>query len=112
MSQNRAGGTSMLSTGSSGFLQLLPISIGNEKRSSDTMILCDVGSTVSFVEKTLVNLLKLKGKESVMAVVGIHGLSDMKTEIVTARDGQNEADTAGEKLVFCSHPNLNVGDKV
>ena len=64
------------------------------------------------MDKTLVNLLKLKGKESVMSVAGIHGLSDMKTEIVTARIGPSETDTAGEELAFCSHPNLNVGDKV
>ena len=110
--QNRAGGSSMLSTGSSGFLQLIPTSIGNEKRSVETIALCDTGSTVSFMDKTLVNLLKLKGKESVMSVAGIHGLSDMKTEIVTARIGPSESDTAGEELAFCSHPNLNVGDKV
>ena len=51
-SQNRAGGSSMLSTGSSGFLQLIPISIGNEKRSVETIALCDTGSTVSFLDKT------------------------------------------------------------
>ena len=111
-SQNRAGGSSMLSTGSSGFLQLIPISIGNDKRSVETLALCDTGSTVSFMDKTLVDLLKLKGKESVMSVAGIHGLSEMKTEIVTARIGPSETDTAGEKITFCSHPNLNVGDKI
>ena len=111
-SQNRAGGSSMLSTGSSGFLQLIPISIGNDKRSVETISLCDTGSTVSFMDKTLVDLLKLKGKESVMSVAGIHGLSEMKTEIVTARIGPSEADTAGEELAFCGHRNLNVGDKI
>ena len=104
MSQNRASGSSMLSTGSSGFLQLIPISIGNEKRSVETIALCDTGSTVSFMDKTLV-------KESVMSVAGIHGLSDMKTKIVTARIGPSGTDTAGEELAFCSHPNLNVGEK-
>ena len=111
-SQNRAGGSSMLSTGSSGFLQLIPISIGNDKRSVETIALCDTGSTVSLMDKTLVDLLKLKGKESVMSVAGIHGLSEMKTEIVTARIGPSESDTAGEEITFCSHPNLNVGDKI
>ena len=45
LSQNRAGGSSILSTGSSGFLQLIPFSIGNEKRSVETIALCDTGST-------------------------------------------------------------------
>ena len=55
-SQNRAGGSSMLSTGTSAFLQLIPISIGNEKRSVETIALCDSGSTVSFLDRTLVSL--------------------------------------------------------
>ena len=64
------------------------------------------------MDKTLVNLLKLKGEKSVMPVAGIHVLSDMKTETFTARISPSETDTAGEELAFCSHPNLSVGDKV
>ena len=112
LSQNRAGSSSLLSTGSSGFLQLIPISIGNDKRSVETIALCDTGSTVSFMNQILVDLLKLKGKESVMSVAGIQGLSDMKTEIVTTRIGPSVTDTAGEEITFCSHPNLNVGDRI
>ena len=101
----------MLSTGSSGFLQLIPSSIGNEKRSVETIALCDTSSTVSFLDQTLVSLLKLKGKESVMSVAGIHGLSAFKTENVVAKIGPSETNTEGEELTFCSHPNLSVGDK-
>ena len=101
----------MLSTGSSGFLQLILISIGNEKRSVETIALCDTGSTVCFLDQTLISLLKLKGKESVMSVAGIHGLSDIKTETVVANIGPSETNTEGEELTFCSHPNLSVGDK-
>ena len=46
-----------------------------------------------------------------MSVPGIRGLSDMKTEIVKTRIGPSETETAGEELTFCSHLNLNVGDK-
>ena len=102
----------MLSTDSSAFLKLIPFSIENEKRNVETIALRDTGSMVSFVEKTLVILLKLKDKESVMAVAGIHGQSDMKTETVTTRIGPTETDTAGEELTFCSHPYLNVGGKI
>ena len=109
-SQNRAGSSSMLSTGNSGFLQLIPISIGSDKRCVETITLCDTGSTVSFTDESLVSLLRLKGKESVMSVAGIHGLSDMKTEVVTANVGPSETETIGDTLTFCSHPNLNVGD--
>ena len=63
------------------------------------------------MDQTLIELLKLKGKEYVMSVAGIHGLPDMKTERFQARISPNETDTAGVELTFCSHPNLNVGDK-
>ena len=109
--QSRAGSSSMMSTGNNGFLQLIPISIGNEKRCVETIALCDTGSTVSFMDQTLVDLLRLKGKESVMSVAGIHGLSDLRTQIVTAKVESSEAETAGENVTFCSHPNLNVGEK-
>ena len=52
----------------------------------------------------------MKGKESVMSVTGIHGLSDMKTEVATANVGPSETETIGDTLTFSSHPNLNVGD--
>ena len=100
--QNRAVSSCMMSTGNNGFLQL----IGNE-----TIALCDTGSTVSFMDQTLVDLLMLKGKESVISVAGIHGLSDLKTQIVTTKVGSSESGTVGETVTFCSHPNLNVGEK-
>ena len=46
-----------------------------------------------------------------MSVAGIHGLSDLKTEVVTANVVPIEIETNGDTLTFCSHPNLNVGDK-
>ena len=63
------------------------------------------------MDQSLVDLLRLKDKESVMSVACIHGLSDLKTQIVTAKVGSSEAETAGETATFCSHPNLNVGEK-
>ena len=110
-SQNRAGSSSKVSTGNSGFLQFIPISISSDKRCVETIALCDTGSTVSFMDQCLVPLLRLKGKESVLSVAGIHSLSDMKTEVVTANVGPSETETIGDTLTFCSHPNLNVGDK-
>ena len=64
------------------------------------------------MDKTSVNLLKLKCKKSVISVARFHGLSDLKNETVSVRIGPSETDTAGEKLTFCSHPNLNVGNKI
>ena len=111
MSQNRAGSSSMLSTENSGFLQMIPISIGGDMRCVETIALCDNGSTLSTMDQSLISLLRLKSKESVMSAAGIHGLSDMKTEVDTAKGGPSGTETVGDTLTFCSHPNLNVGDK-
>ena len=65
------------------------------------------------MDQCSVSLLPLKGKESVMSVAGIHVLSDMKTEVVTANVGPKETEINGDTLTFCIHPNLNVrGQKV
>ena len=63
------------------------------------------------MDQSLVSLLRLKGKESVMSVAGIHGLSDMKIEVVAANVGPSETEIVGDTLTFCSHPNMNVADK-
>ena len=63
------------------------------------------------MDQSLVDLLRLKGKESVMSVAGIHGFSDLKTQIRTAKVGSSETETAGETVTFCSYPELNVGEK-
>ena len=79
-----------------------------EKRCvEETIALCEIGFTVSFMDQILVDLLRLKGKESVMSVAGIHGLADLKAQIVAAKVGSSEAEPAGEFVTFCSHPNLN-----
>ena len=62
--------------------------------------------------QSLVSVLKLRGNESVMSVAGIHGSSDMKTEVVTARVSTSEAKMVKDEVTICSHSNLNLGDKV
>ena len=44
-----------------------------------------------------------------MSVAGIHGLSDLKTQIVTAKVGSSE--TTGKSVTFSGHPKINVGEK-
>ena len=45
-----------------------------------------------------------------MSVAGIHGMSDMKIEVVSGNVGPSETETIGDTLTFCSHLILNVGD--
>ena len=39
--------------------------------------MCDTGSTVSFVDKTLKEQLGLSGDETILSLAGIHGHSDV-----------------------------------
>ena len=110
-SHNWSGSSSLMSTTNNGFLQLNSISMGNEKRCFDTIAHCDSGTTVSSVDQNFVDLLRLKGKESVVSDVGIHGSSDLKTQIVVAGVSLNEAETTGGNVTLCKHPNLNFDEK-
>ena len=67
-SQNRVGSSPMMSTRNNRFLQLSAISIANEKRCVETNAFCVTGSTVSFMDQTLVDLLRLEGKEPIMSI--------------------------------------------
>ena len=66
---------------------------------------------LSLMDQTSVELPKLKGKESVMFVAGILGSSDLISQMVSAKVGSSEAEIVGDNLLFCSHPNLNGGEK-
>ena len=104
---------SMLPTGGSSFLQLLLNSFGNGNRIVETIVLCDIASTVSFMDQTLVDYFKLKRKEYVISLAGIFELFDLKIKDVTARIRSTEkAKTAGEDLTLCSHPNLSKTSQV
>ena len=46
-----------------------------------------------------------------MTIVGIHGMSKMSTEKVTAEIAPFLLDKTGHEITFCTHPNLNVGDR-
>ena len=89
---------------------MIPLPTGGDKRCVETIALCDTGSTVSFMDQSLVSLLRLKGTESDMSVAGKHVSADMETEVVAAKVGPSETEISGDTLTFCSHPKLNAGD--
>ena len=77
-----------------------------------TISIFDSGSTVSFIDQSLVNVLNLKSTETVLSVAGTLGLSDFRTRIKTAKVGSSENETSVEDVTFCSHPYLKVGEKL
>ena len=63
------------------------------------------------MDQTLVDPLRLKGKQSVKSVACIHSLFDLNTQIVTAEVDSSEAESTGHNSTFCSNSNLNVGEE-
>ena len=109
--ENKASSSAVLATGSSGVLQLVPITVRNSNLEVRTTALLDTGSTVSFIDEKLKSQLKLSGESTTMTIAGIHGMSEMSTEKVTAEIAPFLLDKKGHEITFCTHPKLNVGDR-
>ena len=65
-----------------GGLPVVRIKLTNSDLGLDVLAMCDSGSSISFVEKSVVSKLQLRGRKASLSVAGIHGSQDVKTEIV------------------------------
>ena len=64
------------------FLQIVPASIqsgGNRLKTNDYL---DSGSTVSFIDQSVQEMLRAEGTDVTLNIAGIHGTKDLKTEKV------------------------------
>ena len=53
----------------------------------------------------------MSGDATTMTIAGIHGMSEMSTEKVTAEIAPFVFVKKGHEITFCTHPELNVGDR-
>ena len=65
-----------------GGLPVVRIKLTKRDLSLNVLAMCDSGSSISFVDKTVVSKLQLQGRNASLSVAGIHGSQDVKTEIV------------------------------
>ena len=65
-----------------GGLPVVPIKLTNRELSLNVLAMCDSGSSISFVGKSVLSKLQLQGRKASLSVAGIHGSHDVKTEIV------------------------------
>ena len=56
------------------------IKLKNKDLSLNVLAMCDSGSSILFVDKSVVS--KLQGRKAYLSVAGINGSQDVKTEIV------------------------------
>ena len=71
--------------------------------------MCDSGSSVSFVDKSVVSKLQLQGRKASLSVAGIHGSQDVKTEIVPIAVSAHEKSPPLTTVQFYVH---KLGDQI
>ncbi|XP_075263605.1 uncharacterized protein LOC142355285 [Convolutriloba macropyga] len=65
-----------------GGLTVVRIKLLNGDLRLSVLAMCDTGSSISFVDKSIISTLQLQGRKTSLSVAGIHGSQDVKTEIV------------------------------
>ena len=65
-----------------GGLPVLRIKLTNRDLSLNVLAICVSGSSISFVDKSVVSKLQLQGRKASSSVAGSHGSQDVKSEIV------------------------------
>ena len=74
--------------------------------------MCDSGSSISFVDKSIVSKLQLQGQKASLSVAGIHGLQDIKTEIEPISVSAHEKSRPLTTVQFNVHEKLKLGDQI
>ena len=74
--------------------------------------MCDSGSSILFVDKSLVSNLQLQGRKASLSVAGIHGSQDVKTEIVPIAVSAHEKSRPLTTVQFYVHEKLKLGDQI
>ena len=74
--------------------------------------MCDSGSSISFVDKSVVSTLQLQGRKASLSAAGIHGSQDVKTEIVPIAASAHEKSRPLTTVQFYVHEKLKLGDQI
>ena len=91
-------------------LPVLKVRIRNGDNFADVWALSDSGSTISLIDETLMNELKLKRECVNLSLSGINKTENRKCCKTTARIESLENDKSSD-VNFYSHSNLNVGNQ-
>ena len=95
-----------------GGLQVVRINFTNRNLSLNALAMCDSGSSISFVDKSVVSKLQIQGRKASLSVAGIHGSQDIKTEIVPIAASAHEKSRPLTTVQFYVHEKLKLGDQI
>ena len=88
------------------------IKLTNRDLSLNVLAMCDSGSSIPFVDKSVVSKLQLQGRKASLSVAGIHGSQDVKTEIVPIAVSAHEKSQPLTTVQFYVHEKLKLGDQI
>ena len=109
---NISDATTALATNvTQGGLPVLRIKLTSGDTSLNVMALCDSGSSISFVDQSVVSTLQLQGRQASLSVAGIHGSEDVKTEIVPITVSAADKTRPLSTVQFYVHKNLKLGNQ-
>ena len=91
---------------------MVRIKLTNRDLSLNVLAMCDSGSSISFVDKSVVSKLQLQGRKASLSVAGIHGSQDVKTELVPIAVSAHEKSRPLTTVQFYVHEKLKLGDQI
>ena len=92
-----------------GGLPVVLMKLVNGNHSLSLLAMCDTGSSISFVDKSIVSALQLQGRKASLSVAGIHGSQDVKNEIVPIAVSALEKTRLLTSVEFSVHAKLKFG---
>ena len=95
-----------------GGLPLVQIKLTNRDSGLNVLAMCDSGSSISLLDKSVVSKLQLQGRKASLSVAGIHGSQDVQTEIVPIAVSAHEKSRPLTTVQFNVHEKLKLGDQI
>ena len=107
--------SNLLTIPQSGHLQLIKVVVSNphSNKRQTVVALCDSGSTVSYVDQTVSDDLKLRVMRDItMNVAGILGQNDMRSQQAWLHVQPKIGRAKPSEIFAFTHPNLNIGSGI
>ena len=95
-----------------GGLPVVRIKLTNRDLSLNVLAMWDSGSSISFVDKSVVSKLHLQGQKASISVAGIHGSQDVKTKKVPIAVSAHEKSRPLTTVQFYVHEKLKLVDQI
>ena len=88
------------------------IKLTNKDSSLNVLAMCDSGSSISFVDRSMVSNPQLQKRKASLSVAEIHGSQDVKTEIVPIAVSAHEKSRPLTTVQFYVHEKLKLGYQI